>query len=480
LTGTKWWIGAAGQTATHTVALSKLIVDGKDCGIHWFIVPLRCPNTGRLLPGITAGDIGAKVARNGLDNGWIQFSSVRIPRQNMLMKWAQVSQDGVFTPPENPAISYNTLITERLLALNLMVECLAPAMIISIRYGVMRQQGPNNERIMDYQSHQWNLIPILASTFAMTVLFDKLRGDWNQALQAQHDKKQFLGIVQYWHGVSSGLKAWQGWWTMDALEIVRRSLGGHAYSSYSGMGTLITDFAVTTTGAGDNYTLSQQSAKWLLSIVMKQVKGGRKPYGYTAFLGDSKFYSPLKYSETSIQDSFRWLCTRVIESGVRKFTNVRSEKEFDKVWDANMMELIPASRLFSTIVMQETFSEFIKNAEKKASKPVVQVLEKLNQVLLLSHLLKESGLFLEYDYITGKDIRQAREKFSALCADLRSEAAALVDTFRYPDFVVNSVLGRSDGNLYQHYFDAVVNAPNSVGVPSYFEESIAPLTRSKL
>jgi acyl-CoA oxidase len=118
LTGTKWWIGAAGQTATHTVALCKLIMDDKDCGLHWFIVQLRDVNTGRLLPGVTAGDVGAKVARNGLDNGWIQFSNVRIPRENMLMKWAQVSPSGQFTPPENPAISYNTLITERLITVS--------------------------------------------------------------------------------------------------------------------------------------------------------------------------------------------------------------------------------------------------------------------------------------------------------------------------------------------------------------------------
>jgi hypothetical protein len=31
----------AGQTATHTVALCNLIIDGSNKGLHWFIVPLR-------------------------------------------------------------------------------------------------------------------------------------------------------------------------------------------------------------------------------------------------------------------------------------------------------------------------------------------------------------------------------------------------------------------------------------------------------
>jgi acyl-CoA oxidase len=67
-----------------------------------------------LLPGVTIGDIGAKMGRQGLDNGWLQFTHVRIPRENMLMKWAKVSPEGVYTPPPNQQIVYATLIGERL------------------------------------------------------------------------------------------------------------------------------------------------------------------------------------------------------------------------------------------------------------------------------------------------------------------------------------------------------------------------------
>jgi hypothetical protein len=81
ITSTKWWIGMAGQvfslltdvvnvtidkTATHTVALCKLIIDGEDCGLQWFVVPLRSQQDGRLLPGVTCGDIGAKAVMPSL------------------------------------------------------------------------------------------------------------------------------------------------------------------------------------------------------------------------------------------------------------------------------------------------------------------------------------------------------------------------------------------------------------------------------
>lgn len=37
----QWWVGLAGQTATHACLLAKLVLNGKDYGMHAFIVPLR-------------------------------------------------------------------------------------------------------------------------------------------------------------------------------------------------------------------------------------------------------------------------------------------------------------------------------------------------------------------------------------------------------------------------------------------------------
>lgn len=60
LTGSKWWIGNAGQIATHTVALAHLVVGGKSLGLHYFVVPLRNLETGAPLPGISVGHVGSK------------------------------------------------------------------------------------------------------------------------------------------------------------------------------------------------------------------------------------------------------------------------------------------------------------------------------------------------------------------------------------------------------------------------------------
>ena len=159
----------AGQTATHTIALCQTVVDGKSCGMDWFVVQLRDLKTGKLMPGITVGDMGAKYGRNGLDNGWIQFSHVRVPKTNMLMKWAKFTQEGKYIPSTNPAISYASLIGERLAFLPGAISVLGQVVTIACRYGCVRRQGPGDEQVMDYQSHYVKLMPCVASIYIVGI-----------------------------------------------------------------------------------------------------------------------------------------------------------------------------------------------------------------------------------------------------------------------------------------------------------------------
>ena len=70
--------------------MAQLYTRGKCHGTHPFIVQLRDEETHLPLPGVDVGEIGPKLGLNSNDNGYLGFNNYRIPRDQMLMKHAQV------------------------------------------------------------------------------------------------------------------------------------------------------------------------------------------------------------------------------------------------------------------------------------------------------------------------------------------------------------------------------------------------------
>lgn len=67
----KCWVGNMGKTATHAIVYAQLFTpDGACHGLNAFVVPLRDKQTMLTLPGVTVGDLGEKIALNGIDNGF--------------------------------------------------------------------------------------------------------------------------------------------------------------------------------------------------------------------------------------------------------------------------------------------------------------------------------------------------------------------------------------------------------------------------
>ena len=122
----KFWIGAAGKTANTSVTFAQLFVNGKCEGIHAFIVPLRDRTRHQPFDGITIGDIGRKLGQDGVDNGFIIFNKVRIPKRNMLNRLSDINEKGEFvseikTTDSRFALSINGLVTGRILVANHMI-----------------------------------------------------------------------------------------------------------------------------------------------------------------------------------------------------------------------------------------------------------------------------------------------------------------------------------------------------------------------
>lgn len=90
----KFWIGAAGNLANMAVVWAQLYIKDKCYGVHAFIVPIRNKDTHLPMTGITIGDCGPKMGLDSIDNGFIMFRNVRIPKKNILNKLSDVTDSG--------------------------------------------------------------------------------------------------------------------------------------------------------------------------------------------------------------------------------------------------------------------------------------------------------------------------------------------------------------------------------------------------
>merc|ERR1719341_322394 len=83
-TAHKNWI-SQGLCADVGVVVADLRVAGKSHGPHAFFMEVR--RNGKLVEGVEMGDMGVKTIGNDLDNAWISFKNVWIPKDALLSRY---------------------------------------------------------------------------------------------------------------------------------------------------------------------------------------------------------------------------------------------------------------------------------------------------------------------------------------------------------------------------------------------------------
>ena len=83
------------------------------------------------------------------------------------------------------------------------------------------------------------------------------------------------------------------------------------------------------------------------------------------------------------------------------------------------------------------------------SQETVLALKRLVSLFGLGQILSSMGDFLESGFLSPAQAGLARQAQYQVLRELRPDAVALVDAFAIPDYVLDSSLGRFDGNVYQ-------------------------------
>jgi len=135
---------------------------------------------------VRIADNGVKMGLPGVDNGRLWFDNKRIPRENLLNKHADVTEEGQYASPISNKIQRFATMMAPLVYGRLKISSSASLVAltglkIAIRYGNTRTQfkGENGKEIpiINYLTHKRRLYPYLASTLAyhLNLAFVKAR-----------------------------------------------------------------------------------------------------------------------------------------------------------------------------------------------------------------------------------------------------------------------------------------------------------------
>ncbi|XP_054257677.1 peroxisomal acyl-coenzyme A oxidase 3-like isoform X2 [Macrosteles quadrilineatus] len=489
----KCWVGNLGQMATHATVFAQLTTpDGQNQGLHPFIVPVRDPDTLLPYPGITIGDMGEKIGFNGIDNGFCMFHHYRIPKENLLSRIGSVKDDGEYISPiSDPrkrfAAALGTLIGGRIGVVTLATAYHTNALTIAIRYSAVRKQfGPGEEElsVIEYQLQQWRLFPHLASLFALKALtrfMNVTRFDIFKNIQDPADMLSKADELMEMHVLSSAAKAVASWTAAEAIQDCREACGGHGYLRCAGIGELRDNNDSNCTYEGENNVLQQQASNWLVSLWRR--RGGERgnfpsPLGSVTFMYDNnrgqRHMRANTVQEMShppvIMEAYKWLICwlaektlETINSQVKNGKDLFTARNNSQVFNAKVLSIVYIEHFII-----KCFWEQCCEAQDKAVKAV---LTKLCALYALTRIERHMVYLYQGGFIQNSEQSQLiQSAILELLDQLKPEAVALVDAIAPPDFILNSALGHSNGEVYKNLQQAFLQYPGSMQRPSWWRE----------
>ncbi|NHZ73473.1 MAG: acyl-CoA oxidase [Nitrospirae bacterium] len=442
----KDYIGNAALHGRLATVFAQLEIGSEHHGVHAFLVPIR-EEDGAVCAGVGIEDCGEKLGLNGIDNGRLWFDQVRIPRQNLLDRFAQVDADGTYRSPiSSPTkrffVMLGTLVGGRVSVALAGLSASKSALTIAIRYGARRRQfGPDGAAetvLLDYRTHQRRLMPRLATTYALDFALSHLAG---QYVDSSSDDRRAV------ESLAAGLKSYSTWHATDTIQTCRETCGGQGYLAVNRFAALKADSDVFTTFEGDNTVLLQLQAKSLLTGYARQF-GEMNVFGLAKYLAGQAATAVAELNpvvtrrtdEEHLRDrefqlaALEWREQHLLTSVAR-----RMKKRLDDGMDSfdALVEVqdhvVALAKAHTERVVLEQFAAGIDGCEEPALKAM---LGSLCDLYALHRIEADRGWFLEHGYIESAKSKAIRKLVTKLCFEARPQAVPLVDAFGIPDPVL--------------------------------------------
>ncbi|TQR82873.1 acyl-CoA oxidase [Mycobacterium hodleri] len=455
----KDYIGGAANTARVAAVFAQLITKGEGHGVHCFVVPIR-DDEGNDLPGVTTSDCQYKGGLPGVDNGRIQFDQVRIPRENLLNKYADVAEDGTYTSPiENPGRRFftmlGTLIRGRVTVGGSAGAAARVALDIATRYALERRQfeAPGAEQevlIMDYLVHQRRLFPLIAKSYALQFAQNELVAKCHE-LQTSDDPD--AEEQRELESRAAGLKAANTWHATRAIQEAREACGGAGYLAENRLIALKADTDVFTTFEGDNHVLTQLVAKELLTAYADDVKG-MSPAQWVRFAANFAGERVLK--RTAAQTIMQTIVdTRqdneeegslfnrgtqvkmfedreeyMIASVARRLQGKSKEMSAFDAFNSVQDHVLHAATAHIDRIILESFVAGIDACEDDEAR---EILGTVCDLYALSVIEDDKSWFIEHRFLSTERSKAVTRGINDRCRKLRPHAELLVEGFGIPE-----------------------------------------------
>jgi acyl-CoA oxidase len=404
------WKQYLGNAAKHGVAatvFAQLITNGVDHGVHCFYVPIRDPQTMEFLPGVGGEDDGQKGGLNGIDNGKLHFTNVRVPRQDLLARYGQVAPDGTYTSTiDSPGRRFFTmlgaLVQGRVSLDGAAISAAKIGLAIATKYADQRRQfspsaGADELTLLDYATHRRRLFPRIAEAYAMHFAHDELLDMFDAVFSGREDTPAMREDLET---TAAALKATSTWYSLDTLQECREACGGAGFLSENRFTSLRADLDIYTTFEGDNHVLLQLAAKRLVGDYGKRMaEAAKSPGGMASIVAgqakDAVLHKlPLKRLGQTVADGGRARSAgRLLDAEVQreliagrfegmvastamgmrpalKADSIRAQEIFDD----NQVNLIGSAAAWAELVRWDAFTKAIGKASDAGTRKVLTLL----------------------------------------------------------------------------------------------------------
>lgn len=458
-TSRKDYIGGAAETARVAAVFAQLITGGECHGVHCLMVPIR-DEDGNDLPGVTTSDCQYKGGLPGVDNGRIMFDQVRVPRENLLNKYADVAPDGGYSSPiENPNRRFftmlGTLIRGRVTVGGSAAAAARVALDIAVRYGLQRRQfsAPDDEGevvIMDYLVHQRRLLPLVARSYALQFAQNELVARLHDLQTADSPDAEEQRELE---SRAAGLKAANTWHASTAIQEAREACGGAGYLAENRLIALRADTDVFTTFEGDNHVLTQLVAKELLTAYADDIRG-MSPVEWVRFAANFAGDRVLKRTaaETIMQTildtrqdneeegslfnrgtqvkMFEDRESYLLSSVARRLQGKSKEMSAFDAFNAVQDHVLHTAKAHIDRIVLEAFVAGIDACEEEEAR---RVLEMVCDLYALSVIEDDKAWFIEHRFLSTERAKAVTRGINERCRTLRPHAQDLVDGFGIPE-----------------------------------------------